>query len=483
MGVPRLFSYMKRTYSQSINIDKSTIQLDSIYLDANALLYPIAEEDKIAEDIARKLLIVSESYGESYGCICHIYIDGSAHMGKIRQQRLRRYTYEPVSMIFTDDTSIGDKTGTVSIASSPIEWSSAVFTPGTIIMEQIHLYILDHIHEYPRIGTYSSYHEPGEGEHKIIRDIKNLSGSIGIVGKDADLLLLGMSITQEEGYNLKPYILRHNDLIVWDGYPNGYTPNDPMFHIDCTSLRLQIINQFNLSSIWDFIIATFLIGNDFLPSVPEMVNIYDALPIIQALSPKLYVNGSIDWNSFNQYIRDISAVYSTNRSVRDSAYSSWITLPDRSLTLEDFSLIYKFNVSSFPINMEGLIKSWKMTIQWIFLYYHDGLDTASRAWQYPFHYSPSLSDLNSNYTDSTGINDIVSLQVNPLTPIQALSSVLPPWLHNLIPDNRLDPIIDRYPQYYPYAFSYMRIRDSSNPTRSERIPILVNIPYEIAILI
>jgi hypothetical protein len=57
--------------------------------------------------------------------------------------------------------------------------------------------------------------------------------SVAIVGKDADLLLLGM-ILIEQGY--KSYIIRHNDTAD-TGKVDGYKVTDPLWNINCTTLR------------------------------------------------------------------------------------------------------------------------------------------------------------------------------------------------------------------------------------------------------
>lgn len=516
MGVPGLFSYLIRHYPTAFKTiqDRQALNLDAVYLDGNALLYPISEDTKIPEEIAKNLLSVSQLYASTYACICHIYMDGPAHMGKIRQQRMRRFLYEPTSTIMSKVTQVGERQGEVPIPTvarsqaldidvpTISEWSPAMFTPGTDMMERIHQYINQHKEEYPDVGIYSSYHEPGEGEHKIIQHIKELSLThsqenpyrAGIVGKDADLLLLAMSITTEEGWNIQPYILRHNDRLGEGGKTSGYSPTDPIFTVDTSLLRDRILASFtsnsvnqgdNVPSIWNFILATFLVGNDFFPSVPEMSDIYSAIPLILSLSPNLYMRdpssreGSINWEGFIQYIHTVADTIDTLPKMRSAVYDKWLQPSSKRndmdvISTDAFGPLYYFHVSNFPVNTDGMILSWLITIQWVFLYYHNGLGSASIAWQYPLSFSPTIRTIASSslLNDETTWDKVIRLstrRVKSLSPVQALAAVLPIWLHNLIPtETRLK--MDSISQYYPYAFQIL------NPTGDAIIPI---IPYEV----
>jgi len=519
MGVPGLFSNLLRNYPVAFasDQDQSALALDNIYLDGNAILYPIAEVTKVPEEIAKSLLQVSQQYSDKYGCSCSIYMDGPAHMGKIRQQRMRRFLYDPSVTIYTQVTDIGERKGEVSIPSvarsqmlgvdvpTIIEWSPSMFTPGTEMMERIHLYIEEHLGEYPGINIYSSSYESGEGEHKIMQHIRDVSlrreqpsiYRVGIVGKDADLLLLAMSVTVGEGWSVQPYIIRHNDRLADGGVPNGYTPDHPIYTVDCSLLRENVLESFQhdsvggrTMSIWDFIIATFVVGNDFFPAIPETKNIHDVLPLIFSISPHLYdaQNISIYWTGLKEFIYTLASTIDMNPSIRGAAYIDWLQLPSvgrderenkiRSageISLESFKSLYYFHMSPFSVNTDGMVLSWLTTVQWIFLYYHQGMESASIAWQYPLHYSPTLSTLvssplfNDMHMGETRVTMLSTKRVPPVTPTQALAAVLPVWLHNLLPRETREKL-RKIPQYYPYAFQVLKHSGD---------PIIPVIPYDV----
>lgn len=481
MGVPGLFTYLIQSYPSDFTRD-TIPTIDSIYLDGNALLYPIAETTKVPDEIAKILLEVAQMYADHYGCMCHLYMDGAAHMGKIRQQRLRRFLYEPVSLTGYTYPDVGERHGQVSVDMSQYHyWSPAMFTPGTEVMESIHVYVLAHIHLYPGIGRYSSYHEYGEGEHKILMHIKESSLNsdtmtrTAIVGKDADLILLAMSITQEEGWNVYPYIIRHNDRVIDGGTSNGYLPSDPVYVIDIPEMRRDILtsSRIKTESIWNFIIASFFIGNDFLPPVPEMSNVYRSIPLILSLSPSLYVREtrSISVSGLMSFISSLSHLISSDTEMLKDAYKGWNQGRDIA-DIYSFIPIYLFHMTRFTPDTDKIISTWMMTIQWIFHYYHDGIDTASVAWQYPLVYAPSIGMLDTYIIDQDKWNEgslIVTEKLPPLTPRQALSAVLPIWLHDLIPED-IRERLSQYQQYYPYAF------DIIDPTGD---PIIPMIPYDV----
>lgn len=455
MGVPGLFAFLSRQYGPAFKPHIQGLSLDAIYLDGNGLLYPIADITKNPQEIGRLLLEAVQEYASTFKCPCHLYIDGPAHMGKIRQQRLRRFMYEPVTMVQDRDAYV--------------PWTPAMFTPGTKMMQDIDSHILTHRDSYPGLGTYSSYREPGEGEHKIIRDLRRLDTRgqkprIAIVGKDADLLLLGMGLI--ESYPLSLYILRHNDREM----EGAYTASDPMYTIDLTYLRHSILRSYeSRTSIWSFIVATFLIGNDFLPPVPEFGAIRESLPIILNLHPVIADQHRIYWDAISRFLREYARAIDSHRAV---IYGGWYQIPEGEQpsknppSIQVFEDMYYFNMAPFRPNMEGLIQSWTSTILWNYLYYRDGLEGASVSWQYPLHYSPCLETLVHGLQEpkmDVGPGPI------PLTPLQSLAAVLPIWLHDLLPSDVAIALKD-HPQYYPYAFK------RQPPTGD---PIIPNIPYNI----
>lgn len=455
MGVPYLLSYLRKTY-RSVFDKKHTPHLEHIYLDANAMLYQIATVTKDPVDIAHQLVDVAISYANVYKGIAHIYIDGVAHMAKLREQRMRRFTYDPISVPTISDIPPGSRSIEYE-ARVGLPWTSAMFSPGTEMMHLIHEEILTLVRDTDKIGTYSSYLDPSEGEHKIVDAIKLLpeESRIGIVGKDADLLLMGM-ILAEKGY--EAYIIRHNDTSSGDR--DGYRPEDPIWNIRCRLLREEILTSIAKTTIWDFIIATFIVGNDFLPPVPEMSSLWDVMPkIIRALAKlpsSLSLDDGVNWPMFRRYVSILLNTVPPNME--------WLGIKGK-ISMEAFSESYYMVVSPFNVDTEKLVSAYIRTIDWVYLYYEHGPSVASISWQYPCHYAPTLTSLNRHLRDDIHI-EWPDNRDEPLKPIQALACIIPPWLRSLLPEDIEFPEI-----YYPYAFDLMPVTNS---------PVIPIIPYEVA---
>lgn len=478
MGVKYLFSYIKKAY---VNAFVSKPKLDVLYLEGNALLYAIATFTKDPILIAKTLISVCKEYSTEFGTI-HLYMDGSPNMGKIRQQRSRRFQYDAISYV-APLVKKGTKSDTVDISSSMITpWSPAMFSTGTDMMYKIHEYLDTHWSiEFPN-SKYSSYFEPHEGEHKIMdhirasyKDTKNPI-SIGIVGKDADLILLSIGLVED--YNVNMYILRHDDMKS----PNGYTVSDPIHYISANILRNLILSTTTTKSIWDFIFCTFIHGNDFLPPVPEFSNIHETMPLLLPYIPSgITTNTSTDinWSKFIELIKYMYDRVDVNYNYiqfEEDLNEKWISKNRATddISLEQFESLYYFKASPFPTDKKRLFLGWLITLKWIYTYYRYGSTKASIKWQYPTYFSPCIHTIVSTPIIQdyiTFINDSVHEQVQPLSPIQTLMCILPIWLHNLIPEENKEKIekLKNFNALYPYSFDFYMDE-----------PIIPIIPYEIA---
>jgi 5'-3' exonuclease len=332
-------------------------------------------------------------------------------------------------------------------------WSQAIFTPGSFAMNFINKYYREHMHEYPGIASFSGTDEPYEGEHKIIRDCKkhSLSERIAIVGKDGDLLLLGMGLTEQN-----VTILRHDDKKD----TNGYLASDKILEVSCVKLRELIQAEMRLDEIWSFIIATFLVGNDFLPGVPECSDIYKALPRIIRSRVKLYDprTKSIRWKGIFLLARKLS--------YKPKYDEKWVGDVEDPLT---FDSLYYVTYCPFPVDKYLLVRQWLITIEWIFRYYHDGVDTASVAWQFNSTIAPTLHTIIEVGESAVNNLHLATEKVPPLSEVQCLAAVLPTWLHSLLPEH-VRKAVAQHSKYYPLSFNMNEALD---------YPIIPTIPYSI----
>lgn len=298
MGVPGFFAWLlrnkKKLSTKKLIIDDVNKKIKYLMLDTNCLLHPciahildkynnkqivLNSKKSIREQLEvliwdRIKFSIDDMISRLKPEYVYIAIDGVAPMGKILQQRQRRYKYlfdKKIKLnleelneneIIIDEIEYINKDG-IHISSKPI--SSIELTPGTDYMERIHLKMIEYMEELKKTNIkciYSSYHEAGEGEHKILQYIKkNISSeeTVVIYGLDADLLFLALSTG--ETYNL--YIMREQQIF-------NNTDLDLDEYIDYNYVEIaelhKMIGKLDISTN-DFIIICYLIGNDFLPGI------------------------------------------------------------------------------------------------------------------------------------------------------------------------------------------------------------------------
>lgn len=188
-------------------------------------------------------------------------VDGVAPIAKVKQQRLRRYksTITGKRRLFNgfDPNSI---------------------TPGTEVMRRIDTHLRLWMQRKSLPIHYSSYLEPGEGEHKIFTLMKHTNiyteaekhfvsnrtkdrpfavtktGGHMIFGLDADLTMLSL---------LSPL----DNIILAREHIRGYNSDrSDLVYID--NLRHSIEARIGKNRAIDFIVAMFFSGNDFFPRLP-----------------------------------------------------------------------------------------------------------------------------------------------------------------------------------------------------------------------
>lgn len=290
MGVPGFFAWLLRN-KKKLGINKLIkteleIKIKYLMLDTNCLLHPcvnnilekynngllkLDENLPTREQLEKYIFNLIENYINDMILkvkpeVLYIGIDGVAPIGKVLQQRQRRYRYLYDKTIKLNENSnilVNKKLNGIEEPIIPI--SSIELTPGTDYMERIHIFMLNYMKKIEEMGIrtiYSSYHEEGEGEHKILQYIKKnlgLNDSVIIYGLDADLLFLSLGI----GIDRDLYIMRESQIfnnkeVNLDEYPEYNYVEINLLH--------KLIKKLDMSTP-DFIVLCYLIGNDFLPGM------------------------------------------------------------------------------------------------------------------------------------------------------------------------------------------------------------------------
>ncbi len=256
MGIPVYFKTLIQDYHTDILQSVTDSEpLDTLCIDLNCLIHPCChkvthQEGSTDESRMRQVILESlDSLIEITGVSKTLYIaiDGVAPKAKMKQQRQRWYK------------SIYEQK----------PWDTNAISPGTHFMTSLHECLRDWIsHKHGPQIILSDSNEPGEGEHKIVRYLKETenempSAKCAIYGLDADLIMLGLVINQPS-----LYLLRERTEYNIEGCEDDYI----YLHLD--NLKSHILTELDINSrgnksqcdryIHDYIFLCFFLGNDFI---------------------------------------------------------------------------------------------------------------------------------------------------------------------------------------------------------------------------
>lgn len=293
MGIPKFYRWLSERYpliGQSI----ATIpELDNLYLDMNGIIHTSSHSNTLSHliphlsstsefnDMWRKVFAYIEMIFQLVKPkkLLYLALDGVAPRAKMNNQRERRYKFiYEVNEFISKERKGGRRTVD--------DWfDSCNISPGTDFMRNLNNHIKSFIkwkilndENWRKVKVvFSGSDVPGEGEHKIMKYIRNNKGVPNvrhcIYGLDADLILLGL-ITHE------PYvvILREEVNIgsVRSLPTRKHVTDTPKFEClyinllrEYLSLEFSIIDGLDFERfIDDFVVLMLFIGNDFIPRLP-----------------------------------------------------------------------------------------------------------------------------------------------------------------------------------------------------------------------
>ncbi|CCE64261.1 hypothetical protein TPHA_0H00510 [Tetrapisispora phaffii CBS 4417] len=330
MGIPKFFRYISERWPLILQlIENDQIpEFDNLYLDMNSILHNCTHGNDM--DNTRQRLSEEEVYAKIFAYIDHLLntikpkkvfymaIDGVAPRAKMNQQRSRRFrTAMDAETALKKAIANGDELP----KGEPFDSNS--ITPGTEFMAKLTRNLKYFIHDkisndlnWQNIEVVFSGHEvPGEGEHKIMDFIRNLRSQKDyeqntrhcIYGLDADLIMLGLS-THDPHFSL----LREEVKFGGRRNNSGSLPlekqNFYLLHLSLLreymnlefieiSTNLQFKYEFD-RILDDFILIMFVIGNDFLPNLPDLHLNKGAFPVILQTFKEalLHLDGYINEN-------------------------------------------------------------------------------------------------------------------------------------------------------------------------------------------
>jgi len=313
MGIPTFFlSILRNKYYKNIHsgVENGNLNCDYFFMDYNGIVYSAYEtikkniegknlsKNKIEELIIDEVIrytkyLITEVVKPRRGT--YIALDGPAPRAKMVQQRSRRYKG------YIDKIYMQDAKKKYKIASDEVEWDrSANISPGTEFMEVLSNRLIEimkvkgfSIHN-PKMKVFlSNSNVPGEGEHKflpVIRDMRKKEGTknlkIYMYGKDADLFVLAISTHKNNINVIREVDLQTSEMkLLYESYELLQINVDNLrnaFNHDLTrNFKNHSFDKIRILN--DYMFLTFLVGNDFVVSMPFLKIKKDGLQILIAI--------------------------------------------------------------------------------------------------------------------------------------------------------------------------------------------------------
>ena len=486
MGVKHFYIYIRNNFSNCINKNVSSFKNKNIHnlcIDMNGIIHNCAQEVYEYGNFKKKRLLtnkklltlknqlrlfnrICENVDEIRKCILPskriiMCIDGVAGVGKMAQQRQRRFK----SDLEFDETKFNQNcisagTEFMSYLSKYIDWYIRLKQNTDDDWKNLEI-------------VFSNEKVPGEGEHKIINYIRKFgkeSESFCIHGLDADLIMLGMSLNKNDIYILRDNITRFGT------YESHL--------VDISQLKREVNERLNWNDdetkqqtyskdrgITDFVFMCFLVGNDFLPNIPSlaildggidsMIDVYRTVgkEYGHLTKPKRVIGNMLNLDSLEVFLGSLSEY---EKGLLEDKYKNLDKFIDDPL-LKKYFEGNKFDFEGYKkefylkklgvdeddtIIKKEICNNYIQGLDWVINYYK--LGNPSWTWYYTRFYAPFLSDITEcvkqyNY-------DWKSNQGSPLTPTQQLMCVLPKNSHYLLQKPFRDRLYDRFRDYYPDKF-------------------------------
>lgn len=357
-------------------------------------------------------------------------------------------------------------------------------TPGTRFMydleKRMDQFIRNRLVNDPKYKNlcfiYSNGRRAGEGEQKImtlIRKMKNRNLKHTIYSPDADLIFLGTSL---HGRNVK--IMREDLEFVHlqrqhycekcgkKGHLSTYCNKLALF--SCIFFDLIVLKrilseelsmlvhtsyEFN-RMVDDWILMSFLAGNDFLPTLQCFDVRFEAIEILTKLlaenfnQTKKYITykGEIDFSVLRNFFKILSqhedSLYVKKKKLlADTRRRFQIKGFFENIPLETTYGKTRYYDTKLSLKSEREVitvcREYILGLSWVFKYYVKG--ATNWEWFYPYDYAPFACDI-SNVRSMPYLNK----RTEPLDCLQQQMLVMPPQSKGLVP-KEMHPIFNSFP--------------------------------------
>ncbi|KAL7033303.1 hypothetical protein ACKWTF_007534 [Chironomus riparius] len=343
MGVPKFFRYISERYPclSELVRESQVPEFDNLYLDMNGIIHNCSHpndndihfritEEQIFKDIFFYLETLFNMIKPQK--LFFLAVDGVAPRAKMNQQRGRRFRS-------SKDAELAEKKAKEKGEQLPEEarFDSNCITPGTPFMcrldNALRYFIQQKISSCKAWRNckviLSGHQTPGEGEHKIMEHIRYIKSQKKydpntrhcLYGLDADLIMLGLCSHEKHFSLLREEVKfgKKNNKVQSVDQQRFFLLHLSLMR-DYLELEFQPVKE-NLKFTYDiekiiddWVLMGFLVGNDFIPHIPNLHIQTDALPMLfdtyMKTLPKLdgYINegGYLNLPRLQIYIDNLS---------------------------------------------------------------------------------------------------------------------------------------------------------------------------------
>jgi len=498
MGIKHFFIWMKKNHPLCLkdihinneDFETENIEIDNLCIDMNGVFHYCAQKVYQYGNFSRNKKLLRKQQTRNglkwqlrfFQEICDrieflrkivkpkkrliLCVDGVAGMAKMSQQRQRRFksAREPGGLEHTNFNPIN-------------------ITPGTELMD----YLMKYIDWYIRMMVsqspewenlcviFSSDKVPGEGEHKIINYLRRYgeeNESWCIHGLDADLIMLGLATMEPKFYILRENMYRRDEFHVLN---IGKMRDELALRMKWDKTENSVSYNSKLA-IYDFVFMCFLVGNDFLPTIPTLAileggidtmldvysqtcQVYGHLTRIQrrrGFDPQVVIRPSslqIFLGTLSGYEKGLLEEKQSQRGSfhEDKILNNHTTFSDDKCEIDFESYKLDFYRKKFgEKKVETVAQEYLQGMQWVLSYYTHGI--SSYSWYFKEFYAPFLCDLTLACTEYKGEKLPFG---KPYPPFVQLLCVIPPKYSDILPKPLSDFMTDEkynLKKYYPETF-------------------------------
>ena len=503
MGIPSYYKKLIGTVPGLISKGYPVETISWLFMDFNCLIYHCLHRedtplypgviDKDTWELAfldcvvRYCLKVIKEVKPAKGV--YIAVDGVVPMAKMRQQRLRRFK----SIWLTEHTSATD-------ADAVTPWDRNAITPGTAFMTKLRKKLTEMIAKHGKKSwTLSSSDEPGEGEHKIVREWRTgkYTGNVAVYGLDADLVVLSMLGRETAGLAGNVWLFREEvnaGKMVYD------TMGEEEFEwFSVSALTTWLCSEEGASDprsfVLDYCFAMSVLGNDFLPPSLGLKMREDGHAELLNILRRLHAQGGILIDQESLTIRtdgllDFFCLLAQDEELRVTKYVSRKQFQARNLEKSEVEVgdndwpMYHMEEVALLETSKTLVSNWRQIyltqffpgfqsseireiakeylygIQWIWAYYTGRHEDVCYDWCYTFSLPPLWSWICAYLQQEEGLpafpdrEEGTLIRAADIQPAEQLALVLPLESWSLLPPCPQRALPYLAPHLFPATFSF-----------------------------